>query len=174
MAHPAETPPLMPYIPDQGRLARRQRAAQLLRAVLEEQIEPKLAINRWPEPITEPDPSMDCAYLALWHFEADEEKQHSELFYLDAQLELLRQMSRALERGENLPSHLLALYRPRKAVRFFQEQSPWSVLPLWLRHFWQHSCQSWQQALALLNNPPSAAVAPVSPQAPKTQTPKSL
>ncbi len=143
-------PPLMQFIPDGGRLARRQRAAQLLEAVIDERIEPRMAINRWPEPATEPDPSMDCAYQALWHFEADEDKQKSELFYMDAQLELLRQMSLALQQGHDLPGHILALYRPRGKVRFFQEKAPWTALPLWGKRFWQQARYIWGQALHLL------------------------
>jgi hypothetical protein len=140
----------MQFIPDCGRLARRQRAAQLLEAVIDEQIEPRIAINRWPEPATEPDPSMDCAYQALWHFEADEDKQKSELFYLDAQLELLRQMSLALKQGADVPGHILALYRPRGKVRFFQEKAPWTVLPLWGKRALQQVRYTWQQAFQLL------------------------
>ena len=36
---------------------------------------------------------MAVAYQALWHFEADEDKQRAEVFYMDAQLELMRQMA---------------------------------------------------------------------------------
>ncbi|WP_373532582.1 hypothetical protein [Vampirovibrio sp.] len=141
------TPPIMQYVPDTGRLSRRQRAAQLLEAVIEEQVEPRIAINRWPEPITEPDPSVDCAYQALWHFEADENQQKTELFYMDAQLELLRQMSRCLQQGEALPPYILALYPPKSRVRFFQSQSAWADGHSTLRRWWRETRAIWQQAL---------------------------
>lgn len=103
----------------------RKRAAQLLEAVLDEQIEPRIAINRWPVNPGEPDASLDCAYHALWYFEADETQQQTELFYMDAQLELLRQMVRLLDRDEDFPDHIRLMYAKEQAVRFFQASSPW-------------------------------------------------
>lgn len=149
MTQTPDLPPLMQYIPDAGKLSRRQRAAQLLEAVIEEQVEPRVAINRWPEPITEPDASVDCAYQALWHFEADEQKQQTELFYMDAQLELLRQMSRCLKSGQDLPGHILALYRPKSKVRYFQANSPWEDGGRRIQGWWREILGIWHQAIDL-------------------------
>lgn len=118
-------PPVMAFAKVQGKHARRLRAAQLIEAVLDEQVEPRLAINRWPENDDSPDPSLDCAYQALWHFEADEDKQQSELFYMDAQLELLRQIANTLAKGQDLPPHILRMYYQQPPVRFFYNVSPW-------------------------------------------------
>jgi hypothetical protein len=153
MSQTFNPPPLMQYIPDTGRLARRQRAAQLLEAVIEERVEPRIAINRWPEPIIEPDASVNCAYQALWHFEADEEKQKTELFYMDAQWELLRQMSHCLKKGEDIPHHILALYSPQNQVRFFKTQSMWADGQQTVRHWWQAIHSIWRQALTLCFDP---------------------
>lgn len=142
-------PPLMWFIPDEGKQARRQRVAQLLEAILDERIEPRIAINRWPEPTKEIDPSVDCAYQALWHFEADEDKQKSELFYMDAQLELLRQIARHLQGGQDLPPHILALYRGKKGVRFFKDVSMMTESLGLVRKFWQEIQHIWNQALDL-------------------------
>jgi hypothetical protein len=149
MSQTFNPPPIMQHIPDTGKLARRQRAAQLLEAVIEERVEPRIAINRWPEPVIESDPSINCAYQALWHFEADEEKQKRELFYMDAQWELLRQMSRCLKNGEDIPTHILALYPAQKQVRFFQSQSMWADGLKTVRHWWKAIHSIWRQALTL-------------------------
>jgi hypothetical protein len=114
--------PLVEQNPEQ--LARRQKAAQLLEDVLDERMEPRLAINRWPEPGDMPDASLDTAWQALWHFEADEDKQQSELFYLDAQLELLRQIARFLKEGRDLPAYFLQPYPEDHQVRFFYDLPP--------------------------------------------------
>ena len=91
---------------------RRQSAARLLEAVLEERMEARVAINSWPEPLRQlpvdkqPDPSLEAAYQALWYFEADEERHHTEMFYLDAQLELLRQMAAMVRAMAQVITHL--------------------------------------------------------------------
>ncbi len=132
-------------------LEKRQRAAQLLEAVLDERIEPRIAINRWPESIEPPDPSLNCAYQALWHFEADEDKQQSEVFYMDAQLELLRQITGFLKKGQDLPAYMLQMYAVQQPVRFFYNR-PWledsqALLHLTWRTFLRFWRQTWQLCL---------------------------
>jgi hypothetical protein len=97
----------------------RQQAAQLLEAVVQERMEPRLAINRWPESLESPDPSLEVAYQALWYFEADEERHRTELFYLDAQLELLRQMAAFLKADQTLPSYMRQAYTAEHQARFY-------------------------------------------------------
>jgi len=101
--HQPGQPHLMSFTTPTTQAERRAKAAQLLQAVIDETLEPRMAINRWPESHDSQDPSLDCAYLALWHFEADEVQQKTELFYMDAQLELLQQIAHCLTAGQNLP-----------------------------------------------------------------------
>lgn len=133
---------------DPQQLARRQYAAQLLEAVIDERMEPRLAINRWPEPVELPDPSLDAAWQALWHFEADEDKQQTEMFYLDAQLELLRQMALHLKAGRDLPAYFLRTYPEEHQVQFFYDISPVEDslntakrLKAQFLHFWETICR---------------------------------
>jgi hypothetical protein len=127
----------MPLPTDPDRLKKRQLAAQLLAAVTDERLSPQLAINRWPESGHYTDPSLEVAYQALWHFEADEEKQQTELFYLDAQLELLRQMSAFLQEGRDLPAYFLKGYTPNHRVRFFYPLSVWEDSRMMLLKVWR-------------------------------------
>lgn len=120
-------------------MARRRQAAWLLEAVLEERMEARLAINRWPEPLSDrspeeqADPSIDVAYQALWHFEADEERHRTELFYLDAQLELLRQMAAFLKEGRDLPPYIRQAYSSEHCLAFYYPRTWWEALWYGLR-----------------------------------------
>lgn len=147
---PNALPPVMAFAQVQGKAAKRQRAAQLLEAVIQEEVEPRLAINRWPETLDEPvDPSLECAFQALWHFEADEDKQQSEIFYMDAQLELLRQMAQFLKEGKDLPAYMLRMYSPQNKVRFFYLIPPWEEGKRLLRQYGQEVKETWQAAWQL-------------------------
>ncbi len=119
-------------------LRNRLSAGHLLDAVLDERMEARQAIVRWPETGECPDLSLDVAYQALWHFEADEERQRGELFYMDAQFELLSQMARYLLAGKPLPPYMLKAYSPDYRVRFFYGQDFW-------RDLWQElqACGAW-------------------------------
>lgn len=131
----------------------RKRAAQLLDAVLDERLVPQLAINRWPEAQEQPDPSLSIAYQALWHFEADEDKQQGELFYLDAQLELLQQMARYLAQGQPLPAYMLKQYSNEHQVRFLDDAPPWKDLFRAPVQWWWQWQATWQQAWELARAP---------------------
>jgi hypothetical protein len=128
----------------------RQQVAALLDAVADEQVAPQVAINRWPVPQGHQDASLDCAFWALWHFEADEAQQQSELYYMDTQLELLRQMAGFLGQGRDLPPYMLAGYGDHPAVRFYYAHSPW--LDYWQRvsERWQRFTILWEQAVLFL------------------------
>lgn len=113
-------------------ITRRKLAARLLEAVIDEEMTAQVALNRWPyqnpeDLIDESDPSLDIAYQALWHFEADETQQQTEMFYLDAQLTLLQQIADTLALGEALPEHLLEVYSPEHRARFFFNQPIWNT-----------------------------------------------
>jgi hypothetical protein len=129
---------------DNRLIQNRKQAAVLLEAVLDERLEPRLAINRWPETADCPDSSLDVAYQALWYFESDEERQKSELFYMDAQLELLKQIAGFLEQGQALPAYMHQVYSPESRVRFFYGATFLDDTRLqlqrglnWLAEFWR-------------------------------------
>ena len=131
-----------------------QQAALLLENVLDEKISARVALNRWSTLAIEGDSSIDAAYQALWHFEADEEQQQTELFYLDAQWSLLHQMSKYLDQGKPLPEHLITSYPQTRTIRFYEEQeslkrvfaAPWlSLKRRWLT--WRTLFQKALQAI---------------------------
>lgn len=132
------------------RKERRLKAAQLLEAVIEESIEPRMAINRWPESQNTPDPSLDCAFIALWHFEADESQQKTELFYMDTQLELLRQIAEHLKAGHELPPYILRTYLPNAPVRFYYPRSVRESGSQFITKLWGQIKTIWFEALSLL------------------------
>jgi len=108
------------------RKKRRMAAATLLRMVIREEMQARLAINRWPvieNAADENDLSVKIAMQALWHFEADEDRHHEELFYLDAQLELLKQMSTFLEQDRDFPEYMLTLYPLDHRPEFYRPHS---------------------------------------------------
>lgn len=129
---------------------RRLKAAKLLEAVIDESIEPRMAINRWPQGLEMTDPSLECAYIALWHFEADEVPQKTELFYLDAQLELLRQIANHLKANQNLPPHILRTYLPISPVRFYTARSVLANARDYMTRFWQEIRRIFHEAMALI------------------------
>jgi hypothetical protein len=129
----------------------RHQVAQLLEAVIDEQLSAQVAINRWPVPQTVVDASLECAFWALWHFEADEIQQQTEVYYLDAQLELLRQMAKFLEQGQDLPNYMLASYAGQEPVRFYYKQSPWDDYLKRIQMRWAHIRLFYQNAFALIS-----------------------
>jgi hypothetical protein len=133
---PSSTLDLMSFDLPANLLGRRLKAAGLLAAVIDESMEARLAINRWPLKPDEPDASLDCAYLALWHFEADETKQQTIEFYLDAQLELLKQIAAHLKTGRDLPAHILHTYLPTARIRFYYPLSLWRTYQAFLFRAW--------------------------------------
>jgi hypothetical protein len=111
---------------NQHRKARRLAAAKLLEMVIREEMQPRLAINRWPIIETaedENDLSVKIAMQALWHFEADEDRHQIEVFYLDAQLELLRQMANFLKQDRDLPNYMLTMYPLDHRPDFYRAHS---------------------------------------------------
>ena len=127
-------------------LSPRETAGALLYAVIEENITPQVAMNRWPVAAGQHcnDPSLHCALNALWHFEADEDQQRQELFYMDTQLELLNQMAWFLSRNQSLPPYLLQAYAQESSVLFFDTK-----LSLWRLPF-RHAPHAMRQLHAFL------------------------
>lgn len=109
-----------PFRPSTDLERRRLHAGRLIEGVLNEELSAGYALTRWPMPPKkdgEPDLSLQAAYQALWHFEADADRQRSELFYMDAQMELLSQISRYLCHGRPLPAHMLNAYHNSYSCR---------------------------------------------------------
>jgi hypothetical protein len=98
----------------------RQYASQLLQAVLHDETKANEALTYWPllvdgskKPLPTQDPSLQVAYHLLWHFECDQGMSHNgyqqtELFYMDVQFELLKQVAKALQDGHPLSQDILA------------------------------------------------------------------
>ncbi|MGE0201842.1 MAG: hypothetical protein AB7P76_12870 [Candidatus Melainabacteria bacterium] len=135
----------------------RCQVGSLLMAVLDEETTALSALTHWPGIQTE-DPSVQVAYQMLWHFEADEEEQQQQEFYMDAQWELLFQTARYLLQGDALPGHLLAAYREgirEHQTTYYQEGTPWQAPAAgtrqWLqkvRSYWVLSLKSWRDRVA--------------------------
>jgi len=113
----------------------RQQAAALLDGVLEDTLTPRQAINRWPAP-QGVDKSLDVAFLALAHLEADhydDDKIQQQLdpYYLDAQLEWLQQLWEWLSKGESVPEAFWHEYKKTQhTTGWYTEPVVWFA-PLW-------------------------------------------
>jgi hypothetical protein len=127
-----------PYLPAAPELLQaRVKAGQLLDQVLDEVITPRQALNRWPSASGLDDPSLASAYQALWHFESDEEQQKTIVYYLDAQIELLKQMSRMLMAGKALPLYMERPYPRTMRVRVYQSEFDYDAVWARLKQFFQ-------------------------------------
>jgi hypothetical protein len=103
---------------------KRHQAAYLLEQVMDDRMEPRLAINRWPVlEAGEEDLSLRIAQQALWHFESDEDRHQTEVFYLDAQLDLLKQIAFFLKQNKELPHYLIERYPLEHRPRFYKPQT---------------------------------------------------
>lgn len=61
-------------------------------------------------PFDSGDKSLDAAYHALVHYEADEDLRHRDILYKEEQDEYLEMISQTLESGENLPDNIIRNY----------------------------------------------------------------
>lgn len=120
----------------------RMQAAALLNGVLDEEILPQQAVNRWPCP-RGVDASVDLAMQALLHFESDENEQQADPYYLDAQLQWLEDIRRVLAQGLPLSAHMLATYHSELATSYFDER-----LTLWTpcKSVFKTGLQAWNDA----------------------------
>ncbi len=123
-----------------SKLSNRQRAAQLLDAMLDDFLTPRQVINRWPCPSGE-DLSLDVTYQALMHFESDEAQQQTEVFYIDAQLALLTQMVSYLAHNEPLPRYMCSAYEQEASLLktgYYQDStvfhSPFQGVVQWVKN----------------------------------------
>jgi hypothetical protein len=141
---------------EEALIAQRKQAAWLLEAVMDERMEARLAINSWPERVMGSDDgiehrdlSLDAAYQALWYFESDEERHQNEMFYLDAQLELLRQMATFLKQGKELPAYMIRHYTPESYLQFYYPRNFWRALIHDTKHQIAAWAKAWKSALRL-------------------------
>lgn len=132
----------------------RIRAGELIEAVIDERMEPRVALNHWPDVYTGQDKVLDIAYQSLWHFEADEDRQKTEMFYMDAQLELLKQISNRLKKGEELPQYFDNQYDPAMLADFYRPKTPVTDVKLLAKdlgkYYLNALIQSWRLGLKAL------------------------
>jgi hypothetical protein len=86
----------------------RQLVAALIRQVLVCSITSREAVLQFPKDTT--DKSIEAAYHALVHFEADEDLRHRDVLYKEEQNDYLEFISHILERGEDLPDNIIKSY----------------------------------------------------------------
>lgn len=87
----------------------RQFVGRLIISVLTEQINVREAIKKFPETS---DSSIECAYHALVHYEADEEMRRTDIEYREAQDEYLESIAQTLIQGKDLPKNIIDEYKP--------------------------------------------------------------
>jgi hypothetical protein len=143
-----------------ARQERRRAAAYLLEQVIADRMEPRLAINRWPPADTAEDAedmSVSVAMQALWYFEADEDRHGQEVFYLDAQLDLLKQMALLLKEDRDLPAYMLgaystdhrpSFYYPHKLLDNRLLNTLWFALRNKLRPWWAAWQKVWSSTIS--------------------------
>ena len=98
----------------------RQIAARLILDLLDDVLNAREVINRWPVPHAT-DPSLDTAFQAICHFEADETQQQRVSYYVDVQLDMLNQMQACLARDDDLPAWMLHGYGPDHRTGYYGE-----------------------------------------------------
>lgn len=87
----------------------RQFVSRLIISVLTEQVNVREAIKMFPETT---DRSIECAYHALVHFEADEEMRRIDIEYREAQDDYLESIAQTLSQGKDLPKNIIDEYKP--------------------------------------------------------------
>jgi hypothetical protein len=92
-----------------SRTKNRQKVSELIIAVLTEQIPVRQALLDFPkDPL---DKSIQCAWHALIHYEADEDMRAKDLEFKEEQDDFLYFLSTILKNGENLPVNILKDYK---------------------------------------------------------------
>ena len=83
--------------------------AELIRKVLISQLCVREAIKQFPRDVE--DESIDAAYHALVHYEADEDLRRRDELYREEQDDYLEFIAYTLESGENLPENIIKNYK---------------------------------------------------------------
>ena len=87
----------------------RKYVGRLVYAVLTERKTVRDAILLFPE---SSDKSIECAYHALVHFEADEDLRYKDYDYREVQNDYLEFIAETLSQGKSLPRNIIADYEP--------------------------------------------------------------
>ena len=87
----------------------RKFVSRLIYAVLTERKNVREAIKLFPKT---KDRSIECAYHALVHYEADEEIRYKDIEYRDAQDDYLEFLAQTLSEGNALPQNIIEEYKP--------------------------------------------------------------
>lgn len=90
-------------------LEERKKVSELMRFVLIGKLCVREAINRFPQ--NHEDESIQAAYHALVHFEADEDLRRRDDLYKEEQDSYLMMLAEILERGEDLPFNIINSYK---------------------------------------------------------------
>jgi len=90
-------------------LEERKQIAELIRGVLTCKICVREAINQFPS--EHEDESIQAAYHALVHFEADEDLRKRDPLYKDEQDSYLMMLAEILDKGEDLPFNIINSYK---------------------------------------------------------------
>ena len=91
-------------------------ASELVRKSLLGYIPVREALLRFPPETT--DKSVQAAFHALVHFEADEDLRQRDILYKEEQDEYLEMISQILESGEDLPDNIIKNYE-----KYYKEAS---------------------------------------------------
>ena len=83
----------------------REDVAQLIRSVLIGKFCVREAINQFPH--NNEDESIQAAYHALVHFEADEDLRRRDALYKEEQDSYLMMIAEILDKGEDLPFNII-------------------------------------------------------------------
>lgn len=89
-------------------LENREHVALLLRKVLIGALTVGEAVRNFP--FDTGDKSIEAAYHALVHYEADEDLRRRDIMYREEQDAYLEMLSQTLERGESLPDNIIRNY----------------------------------------------------------------
>lgn len=84
-------------------------AAELLIGVLEQKIDFRNAIKKFPQHID--DDSLKCAFHALLYYDADDEYREADPEYAQEQNEYLKYIADLLQKGEDIPVNILQEYK---------------------------------------------------------------
>ena len=87
----------------------RKYIGRLIYSVLAERKSVREALLLFPE---SSDKSIECAYHALVHFEADEDLRYKDYEYREEQNDYLEFIAQTLSEGKSLPRNIIADYEP--------------------------------------------------------------
>ena len=84
--------------------------SHLIKKLVVGEITTLFALSNFPKDY-EDDESLDACFLAIAHFEADEDLRNKNAEYKEAQDEYMIMLSEILDSGENLPQNIIQEYK---------------------------------------------------------------